>query len=64
MKTAMLAVVAFVIANFAALINHIVWCINAASETGSAIAMLIVGLLIPPIGVVHGWALWFGYTWI
>ena len=45
-------------------ITHIVWCINAASETGSAIALLIVGVLIPPVGWVHGLALWLGFTWI
>ncbi len=45
-------------------ITHIVWCINAASETGSAIALLFVGIFIPPVGWVHGVALWLGYTWI
>ena len=48
----------------APIINHIVWCINAASETGSAIALLIVGLVISPVGWVHGISLWLGYTWI
>ena len=62
--TAMLAFVAFLAIIFAPLINHIVWCINAASETGSAIALLIVGLLFPPLGWMHGVALWFGFTWI
>ena len=46
------------------LITHIVWCINAASETGSAIALLIVGLIIPPVGWIHGISLWLGFTWI
>ena len=45
-------------------ITHIVWCINAASETGSAIALLIVGIIFPPLGWVHGVALWLGFTWI
>lgn len=49
---------------FGPFITHIVWCINAASETGSAIALLIVGIVIPPVGWVHGVALWFGFTWI
>lgn len=48
----------------APIINHIVYCINAASETGSAIALLVVGLLITPVAWVHGVALWLGYTWI
>ena len=49
---------------FAPLINHILYCINAASQNGSAIAMLIVGLIIPPVGWLHGVALWMGHTWV
>ncbi len=60
----LLLILGFISIVFAPLINHIVWCINAASETGSAIALLIVGILIPPVGWVHGVALWLGYTWI
>lgn len=59
-----IAVLGFMVFICAPLINHIVWCINAASETGSAIALLIVGLLFPPLGWVHGVALWLGFTWI
>ena len=46
------------------LVNHIVWCINNANETMSAIALLIVGLIIFPVGWVHGVALMMGFTWI
>jgi len=60
--------VLFVIAGiglvFGPFITHIVWGINAAAETGSAIALLIVGVLIPPVGWIHGIALWLGFTWI
>lgn len=45
-------------------ITHIVWCIGAAKWTGAAIALLIVGVLIPPVGCAHGVGLWFGFTWI
>ena len=45
-------------------IVHIVWCIRAAAETGSAIALLLVGLVIPPIGWIHGVCLLLGFTWI
>jgi nucleoside permease NupC len=48
----------------APIINHIVWCVDKASETGSAIALLIVGLVITPVSWVHGVCLFFGYTWI
>lgn len=64
MKVTISLALLLAIANLAALINHIIWCIDKADETGSAIALLVVGVIIPPIGAVHGWALWLGYTWI
>jgi len=45
-------------------VTHLIWCIDKASETGSAIALLIAGLVIPPIGWLHGVSLWLGFTWI
>ncbi len=44
--------------------NHIVWCIQAADQTGSAIALLLVGMFFFPIGWLHGVSLFLGYTWI
>ena len=49
---------------FGPLINHIVWCINMADQTMSAVALLVVGLIIFPVGWVHGVALLMGFTWI
>ena len=49
---------------FLAWVTHIIFCIEAAAYTGSAIALLIVGLVIFPVGVVHGIAIWFGFTWV
>ena len=49
---------------FVPVLNHIVWCIGAADRTGSAIALLIAGLVIPPVGWVHGVSLFFGATWV
>lgn len=49
---------------FGPYIKHIIWCIEKAEETGSAIALLIVGLFIFPIGWLHGVSLMLGYTWI
>ena len=47
------------------MITHIVWCIQMASETGSAIALLIVGLLLYPVGWIHGVCLILGFGgWI
>ena len=43
------------------LIVHIVWCIQMAAETGSAIALLIVGLLFFPVGWIHGMSIILGF---
>ena len=48
----------------AALLTHIIFCIKTAAVTGSAIALLIVGLAIFPIGIFHGVSLWLGFAWI
>lgn len=45
-------------------ITHIVWCIQNAERTGSAIALLIVGVVAAPIGWVHGLCVLLGWTWI
>lgn len=50
------------IACLAAWITHIVICI--AANTASAVALLIVGIVIPPVGVVHGLSYWLGYGWV
>ena len=49
---------------FAGYITHIVHLIGAAAESGSAIALLLIGLFFFPVGVVHGWSVWFGWYWI
>lgn len=47
------------------MIKHILWCIEAADDTGSAIALLIAGLIIPPVGWVHGVSILLGFGgWI
>ncbi len=51
-----------VIAAIPAWITHIVVCI--AANTASAVALLIIGIVIPPIGVVHGFSYWLGYGWV
>jgi len=57
-------VVGAVVVSIGPWIYHIVWCIQKADESGSAIALLIVGFMIPPIGWLHGVSAWFGYYWI
>lgn len=49
---------------FAPLINHVVFCIQKADETGSAIALLLVGIAFFPVGWAHGISAFFGYGWI
>lgn len=40
---------------------HIFWCIDAADRTGSAIALLVAGLAIFPVGWLHGVSVIFGF---
>ncbi len=49
----------------APMITHILWCIKTAADSGSAIALLIVGLIIPPVGWIHGASILLGFGgWI
>lgn len=41
--------------------THIVWCIQKADETGSAIALLIVGVVAAPVGWLHGLCVLVGF---
>lgn len=43
---------------FAAWLTHIVVCIKLL--TGASVTLLVVGLVIPPIGVLHGVLVWLG----
>ena len=54
----------FYLVSIAAWITHIVFCIKAAAWTGSAIALLIVGIAIFPVGIIHGISIWFGAGWL
>lgn len=53
----------FVVVNIAAWFTHVVWIVKAlASDHGATAGQITLGILgavIPPIGVVHGWVLWF-----
>ena len=40
---------------------HVVWCIQMAAENGSAIALLVAGLLIAPVGWAHGMSILLGF---
>ena len=47
--------------------THIIWWVGKlASDTGATFGQVflgIIGAFIPPVGVVHGYMLWFGYGW-
>lgn len=50
--------IAFYIAVIVAWITHVVVCIQNA-----AWALLVIGALIFPIGVIHGFMIWLGISW-
>jgi hypothetical protein len=47
---------AFAIANFAAFVHHIVFCIQHHEYL-----LLIAGVILPFVGMIHGWGLWLGW---
>lgn len=51
----LLAIIVFIFAPFAAWITHVVLCIQAHTYL-----FLLVGALVPPVGVIHGIGHWFG----
>lgn len=60
----LLALVAFLLTNFAAFVEHIWWTISLCMSTteiitGGRAALMILGVLFPPLGCLHGWYLWF-----
>jgi hypothetical protein len=58
MKTlaAVLAAIAIVLTTVAAWATHVIVCINS-----SAWILLVVGIVVPPIGLLHGVGIWFGW---
>lgn len=61
MKTALLAIGAIIfyifaiIATIGAWIQHVITCI--ATEQW---ILLVVGAIVAPVGVIHGWGVWLG----
>jgi hypothetical protein len=60
----MLVCVSAAVACVAAWITHVVWIIKAlASAAGATVGQMVLGALgafMPPIGVIHGFMIWFG----
>lgn len=59
-----IAFIAFIFASIAAWFTHIVWIISVlASDAGATGGQMVLGALgafMPPVGVVHGFMIWFG----
>ena len=53
---AVIAVILFAISVFAAWVTHIVVCLSTAKW-----GFLIAGAIMAPIGVIHGYGIWFGW---
>jgi hypothetical protein len=54
--SAAFAVIAFLLSVIAAWATHVIVCINS-----SAWVLLVVGIVVPPIGYLHGVGIWFGF---
>lgn len=56
-----LFVIVFIITNIFAYLTHIVWSVKAlmADATVSQMVLAVAGTFLPPIGVIHGWVVWF-----
>lgn len=66
MKTAATGIIAYagiVVACLAAWATHVVWIVKAlASASGATGGQMVLGALgafMPPVGVVHGFIIWF-----
>lgn len=59
-----IGMVALFFAGIAAWATHVVWVISKlASDTGATAGQIVlgaVGAFMPPVGVVHGFMIWFG----
>ncbi len=62
MKSLAFIAIALWVQALAAWLTHVIWAIKtlmgAAASTGQ-IVLSIGGTVVPPIGVIHGWILWF-----
>lgn len=63
-KLGAIAMIALAIIAFASWATHIVWVIKAlASEAGATfgqMALGAIGAFMPPVGMIHGFMIWFG----
>lgn len=55
--------VLFMLSAIPAFVTRIVWTVSTLMSNdpvnAGQIALAILGILAPPVGVVHGWVIWF-----
>lgn len=61
---AIIGYISIIMATVGAYFTHVIWAVTLCLEpnvimTGGKIFLIILGLLIPPVGMVHGWFIWF-----
>lgn len=61
--TGLLFAVAFFLTGIAAWLTHAVWIVRVlASDAGATVGQMVLGVLgvvVPPVGVIHGLVIWF-----
>ena len=40
---------------------HVLWCIETAGQGWQSLALLVAGVMVPPLGWVHGMSLLLGF---
>jgi len=61
-----IAVNLFFLSCFAAWLTHVVWIISMLLLPTIPTGHIVIGVLgafMPPIGVIHGFMIWFGIGW-
>jgi len=52
-----------VIGTVGAYITHVIWWLQLAMsgqmDTNGEVVIAVLGTLVPPIGMIHGWMVWF-----
>ena len=61
--TGLLIALTLTLSAMVAWVTHVVWIVKAlASDAGATAGQIVLGLLgavIPPVGVIHGYIIWF-----
>jgi len=50
-----LLMLSFYVSIVAGFVQHIITCIKE-----EAVLFLTIGVILPPVGVIHGWGIWLG----